>query len=74
MITVNVVSFIPYLDNLQKEYTLKPPVTIEKFILTLGIRWDDDALVVVNENIVTNRTLLLEDGDTVQLLIPLSGG
>ncbi|MCD8509710.1 MAG: MoaD/ThiS family protein [Bacillus sp. (in: Bacteria)] len=74
MITISVVSFIPYLENVQREYKLSTPVTIEEFVLTLGIRWDDDALVVVNENIVTDRELELKDGDSVHLLLPLSGG
>ncbi|MDQ0254689.1 molybdopterin converting factor small subunit [Evansella vedderi] len=71
---IKVVSFIPYLENINGEYQLEKEATIEKFVNSLGIKWDDDALVVVNNTIVKDRTMLLNDGDFVQLLIPLSGG
>lgn len=71
---IKVVSFIPYLEDINKVYEIKGDVSVENFVLSLGIKWDDDALVVVNSTIATDPFMLLEDGDVVQLLLPLSGG
>ena len=71
---IKVTSFIPYLENISSEYHLEEQVTIEQFINSLDLKWDDDAIVVVNRVIVTDKTLSLYDGDQVELLIPISGG
>ena len=71
---IKVTSFIPYLENIRSEYRLNEQLTIEQFVNSLGIRWDDDVLVVINRAIVTERQIKLNDGDQVELLIPLSGG
>ena len=71
---IKVTSFIPYLENISSEYHLNEQLTIEQFVNSLGIGWDDDVLVVVNRAIVTERKIKLNDGDQVELLIPLSGG
>ncbi len=71
---IKVISYIPYLENISNEYYLEQQVTVEEFINSLGIQWDDDALVVVNKVIVIDRLMKLNDGDMVELLIPLSGG
>ena len=71
---IKVVSFIPYLEDISNEYHLEEQVTVEQFVNSIGIKWDDDALVVLNRVIVTDKALKLNDGDQVELLIPLSGG
>ncbi len=74
MLLIKVTSFIPYLENIRSEYHLNKQITIEQFVNSLGIQWDDDVLVVVNKVIVTDRALKLNDGAHVELLIPLVGG
>lgn len=71
---IKVISYIPYLENINSEYDLKQPITVEQFINSLGVKWDDDALIVVNRVIVNDRSMELNDGDQLELLIPLSGG
>ncbi|OIJ11560.1 hypothetical protein BKP35_11475 [Anaerobacillus arseniciselenatis] len=71
---VKVTSFIPYIEDISGEYELNNEVTIEKLVNSLGLKWDHDALVVVNRVIVTDKALNLNDGDQVELLIPISGG
>lgn len=71
---IKVISYIPYLENISNEYHLEQQVTVNEFINCLGIRWDDDALVVVNRVIVNDKFMKLNNGDQLELLIPLSGG
>lgn len=71
---IKVVSFIPYLENIRNEYHLEQPLTVEEFINLLGVKWDDDALIVVNRVIVNDKSMKLNDGDQLELLIPISGG
>ncbi|RXI97794.1 hypothetical protein DS745_15620 [Anaerobacillus alkaliphilus] len=71
---VKVVSFIPYLDIIQEEYYLEQTLSIGEFLVTLGLKWDEDALVVVNRVICSDEAKKLQDGDVIELLIPLSGG
>ncbi|OIJ12562.1 hypothetical protein BKP37_14140 [Anaerobacillus alkalilacustris] len=71
---INVISFIPYLKNISRDYHLEHEVTLGEFIQSLGIKWDDDVLIVVNRVIVSEQSILLNDGDQIELLIPLSGG
>ena len=71
---IKVISYIPYLENIRNEYHLEHQITVEEFVNSLGINWDDDVLVVVNRAIVTNHSMKLNDGDQIELLIPLSGG
>lgn len=71
---IKVQSFIPYVENIKTEYHLEKQVTIQHFTHMLGLSWDEDALVVVNKTICVDPSVLLEDGDVVQLLIPISGG
>lgn len=71
---IKVISYIPYLENINNQYHLEQQVTVEEFINSLGVKWDDDALVVVNRVIVNDKFMKLNDGDHLELLIPLSGG
>jgi sulfur carrier protein ThiS len=71
---IKVISYIPYLENISNEYYLEQPITVEEFINSIGVNWDDDALVVVNRVIVSDNSMTLNDGDQLELLIPLSGG
>lgn len=72
---IKVTSFIPYIENISNEYHLEQQVvSVEEFIHSIGIKWDIDALIVVNKIIVTDKSMKLKDGDQLELLIPLSGG
>ncbi|WNF38552.1 MoaD/ThiS family protein [Bacillaceae bacterium IKA-2] len=71
---IKVISYIPYLENISNEYYLEQTITVEQFINSIGVKWDDDALVVVNRVIVSDNSMTLNDGDQLELLIPLSGG
>jgi len=71
---IKVISYIPYLENISNEYHIEQQVTVEEFINSLSIKWDDDVLIVVNRVIVSDKSMNLNDGDKLELLIPLSGG
>ncbi|MCT8139188.1 hypothetical protein H1D32_16640 [Anaerobacillus sp. CMMVII] len=71
---IRVQSFIPYLENIKNEYHIEKQVSIKQFTDSLGVKWDEDALVVVNRTICLDHSFMLNDGDLVELLIPLSGG
>ena len=71
---ITVISYIPYLNDLKNEYILDNCTTVEEFINSVGIKWDDDVLIVVNKVIITDKYKKLKDGDMIELLIPLSGG
>lgn len=70
---VTVISNIPGKLEVSGQYTLKKGTTIAEFTRTLGLVWNLDALVVVNEKIVSQE-YRLEDQDEVHLLIPILGG
>lgn len=71
---IKVISFIPYVENISRHYFLEKPQSIASFTDSLGIQWDEDALVVINRVICNDKETLLSDGDVVELLIPISGG
>lgn len=71
---IKVISYIPYLENISNEYLIEQQVTIEEFINSLGVKWDDNALIVVNRVIACDNSMKLNDGDQLELLIPISGG
>ncbi|OIJ09330.1 hypothetical protein BKP35_16800 [Anaerobacillus arseniciselenatis] len=71
---ISVISYVPYLNDLKNEYILDNKTSVEEFINSLGIKWDDDVLIVVNKVIITDKYINLKDGDIIELLIPLSGG
>ena len=71
---ITVISHIPYLNDLKNEYIFDNSTTVEEFINSLEVKWDDDVLIVVNKVIITDKYIKLKDGDMIELLIPLSGG
>ncbi len=73
-IVIRVVSYIPYLEDTSKEYFVEQNLAIGEFVTSLGIKWDEDALVVINRFICNSELVILQDGDVIELLIPLSGG
>ncbi len=54
-------------------HTLTESVTIKDFLKSLGLNWDEDVLVIINEKI-SNGTEMLQDEDKITFLIPLAGG
>ncbi|HJV46167.1 MAG TPA: MoaD/ThiS family protein [Bacillota bacterium] len=70
---VYVFSNIPGNVEISGSYTLEEGTTVIQFIQTLGLIWNRDALVVVNEKMVSKDDLLV-DQDQVYLLIPILGG
>lgn len=66
-------SNIPYLQNLTGTYTLDKEITTKAWLICLGVKWDYDALVILNDK-YCNGNEVLQDRDIVQLLIPISGG
>ena len=71
--TVKVTSHLFEQTDLSGEYELPSPLGIDEFIDRMGLRWDVDVLVVVNDSIV-KKTYVLQPGDHVYLLTPLTGG
>lgn len=70
---VKVSSNIPYLQKINGEHSLQEEMTVITFLESIGVEWDEDALVVLNGKI-TKDNVMLQDKDKIQLLIPLSGG
>lgn len=70
---VKVISYIPGKQNITGEYQLAAPMGIVSFINGLGVIWNHEALVMVNQGIVNDEYQLL-DGDEIHLLIPILGG
>ncbi|MEW9670631.1 MoaD/ThiS family protein [Ammoniphilus sp. 3BR4] len=70
---VKVVSNIIGKTELTGEYELAGPQRISAFMETLGVAWDHEALVVVNNHII-NEDYLVQDQDEIHLLIPIFGG
>lgn len=73
MVVVYVQSFIPYV-HVNSEYYFEDRLTIEQFCSLLEIKWDEDALIVINKVICNDKSTILNDGDQIKLLIPISGG
>jgi len=70
---ITVKSFIPYLTNLNGTHEINSSQTIKCFLESLGVKWDEDALVILNKTI-SNGTEFIHDQDRIELLIPISGG
>jgi sulfur carrier protein ThiS len=70
---IHVTSYISWRSDLTKEYTLDKPINIVHFIESLQLTWNQDALVVVNDQIV-NQDYLIQEGDRIHLLLPILGG
>jgi sulfur carrier protein ThiS len=59
--------------DLTGPYKLTEPTTIGAFTQSLGIKWDHEALIVVNDFIV-EENYELKEGDHIYLLTPIVGG
>ncbi len=70
---VNIQSNIPYLLNLNGEHHIEKATIISDFLHEKGVKWDEDALVVLNGKIC-DGTEHLKENDSIQLLIPIAGG
>ncbi|MDQ0338053.1 sulfur carrier protein ThiS [Caldalkalibacillus uzonensis] len=70
---VQVRSHLHWRPELSGEHELQEPVTIKTFVENLNIAWNRDVLIVVNEQIA-EENYVLQDGDRIDLLVPLVGG
>lgn len=71
--TIEVQSFIPWLDHLNGTYQVAQRSPITDFLRSLEIEWDQHVLIGINNRIAQKDDLLAE-GDQVVLMIPLTGG
>lgn len=70
---VEVTSNIFGKTDLTGSYKLTEQTTIGKFTQSLGVKWDHEALIVVNDFIVEEH-YELNEGDHIYLLTPIVGG
>jgi sulfur carrier protein ThiS len=73
MMQVKVTCEIPWKTNLTNIYQLEAPKTIRAFCEQIGILWDVEAIVFIN-NEIAHENQLLKDQDHVLLMIPIVGG
>lgn len=59
--------------ELSGKYEVSFGTTIEQFADSLGVQWNDEALIVVKDQIVESN-YLLQEGDCVYFLTPIVGG
>ncbi|GBF12230.1 MoaD/ThiS family protein [Tepidibacillus sp. HK-1] len=71
--TVKVKSNIPYLKHFNGEHMIDENITVKEFLQAHGVKWDNDALVILNETF-SKGTEILKDKDMIKLLIPIAGG
>lgn len=70
---VKVISYIPGKQHISGEHHLEETAEIASFVTNLGVIWNHEALVMVNQGIV-NEGYQLQNGDKIYLLIPILGG
>lgn len=70
---INIISNVPYLQHLNGEHDIKESINIKELLNSIGVKWDYDALVILNGNYSIGEENL-KQGDTIELLIPLAGG
>ena len=72
-INVRVKSYIPWKSDYPPVFQVEENVTIRQFCEQIGIEWDVEALVFLNEQIA-HESQVLQDNDQVVLMIPVIGG
>ncbi|TCS83164.1 MoaD/ThiS family protein [Tepidibacillus fermentans] len=70
---VHIIANLPYLQHLNGKYRLEQSITVINWLEGLGVKWDVDALVILNGRI-SRGDEILQDQDQIQLLVPISGG
>jgi len=70
---VKIKSNVPYLTEINGDYIIDGKITVRDFLKEQGVKWDFDALAILNGE-YSKGTEILKNKDTIQLLIPLSGG
>lgn len=73
MMNVKVTSNIYGKTDLTGEYTIEQGTTIVDFTESLKVKWDDEALIVVNNQIV-DGDYVLQEADNIYFLTPIVGG
>lgn len=71
--TVKVSCLIPWKADLSHEYRVESHTTIRMFCETIGIEWDVEALVFINDQIAYENEVL-NQGDHILLMVPVVGG
>lgn len=70
---VKISSNVPYLKELNGDHQTRKGLTVEELLTSLGVIWDEDALVLLNGKFSRGNEKL-NDQDHIQLLVPISGG
>lgn len=70
---VKITSNVPYLKGIDGEHKVDGNLTVEELLISLGVTWDEDALVLINGKF-SHGDEKLEDQDHIQLLVPIAGG
>lgn len=73
MISVKLTSYLYGRTELSGDYAIPSNTTIVDFAHSFEIAWDQEALIVVNDQIV-ERDYVLREGDHIFFLSPLVGG
>jgi len=72
-INVHVKSHIPWKSDYPPVIQVKEDTTIRQFCEQIGIEWDVEALVFLN-NQIAHESQILHNNDQVLLMIPVVGG
>jgi sulfur carrier protein ThiS len=72
-VKIRVRSHLPWRPELNGEHDLPQAMTVGDFIASLNLVWGEDAMVVVNDQMVKEE-YTLQNEDQVELLVPLVGG
>ncbi len=66
-------SHLTWRQDLSGELHLASGVTVGQLVQSFNLLWGEDAMVVVNNQMV-DESYELQEGDQVELLVPLVGG
>jgi len=70
---VKVISYLYGKTDISGDYEIPNCCTIMSFLKKLGVSWDHEALIVVND-VIVDETYELQNEDEVFLLTPIYGG
>jgi sulfur carrier protein ThiS len=73
VINIHVNSKIPWKLNLTSVYKLQGEVTIREFCESIGLEWDVEALVLINDQIA-HELQTLKNNDQILFIVPIVGG
>ncbi|WP_209809033.1 MoaD/ThiS family protein [Ammoniphilus resinae] len=73
LINIRIQSHIPWKSDYPPVIQVEDNTTIRTFCEQIGIEWDVEALVFLN-NQIAHESQILQDNDQVLLMIPVVGG